>query len=150
MKCTNLRKKWRVPHALQAKLNPIQEQDRSEDKLVVLDVLAADSSGCQFNIEMQTTLPTDLTKRLTYYNCVSYVRQLSKREAYYNLRPAISICVLNRVLFDEAPGFHLSFRLRCDQCDLVFCEDLVLHTLELPKYTLVSNNRESIDPLFLT
>ena len=43
-------------------LNPIQDKDRSEDKLVVLDVLARDSSGHQFNIEMQTTLPTDLPK----------------------------------------------------------------------------------------
>lgn len=51
-------------------LNPIQGQDRAEDKLVVLDVLAADLAGRRFNIEMQTTLPTDLPKRLTYYNCL--------------------------------------------------------------------------------
>jgi predicted transposase/invertase (TIGR01784 family) len=31
-------------------LNPIQGQDRSEDKLVVLDVLAADAKGRRFNI----------------------------------------------------------------------------------------------------
>jgi predicted transposase/invertase (TIGR01784 family) len=54
-------------------LNPIQGKDRSEDKLILLDVLAADSDGRRFNIEMQTTLPLDLPKRLTYYNCVNYV-----------------------------------------------------------------------------
>jgi len=49
-------------------LNPIQGQDRSQDKLAILDILAQDATGCRFNIEMQTTLPVDLTKRLTYYN----------------------------------------------------------------------------------
>ena len=46
-------------------LNPIQGKDRSEEKLVVLDVLAKDRIGQRFNIEMQTTLPADLAKRLT-------------------------------------------------------------------------------------
>ncbi|MBP88303.1 MAG: hypothetical protein CMJ64_16570 [Planctomycetaceae bacterium] len=89
-------------------LNPIQGKDRSEDKLVVLDVLAADTEGRRFNIEMQPTLPTDLAKRLTYYNCLNYIRQLSEGDPYYGLRPAISICVLDRVLFAEASDFHLS------------------------------------------
>ena len=59
-------------------LNPIQGKDRSEDKLVVLDVLARDTASRLFNIEMQTTLPTDLPKRLTYYNCLNYVRQIQE------------------------------------------------------------------------
>jgi len=115
-------------------LNPIQGQDRSEDKLVVLDVLARDAAGRHFNVEMQTTLPVDLTKRLTYYNSLNYVRQLSPGDAYYALRPAISICVLNRILFRESDLCHLSFRIRCDQDDLVFTDDLEFHTLELPKF----------------
>ena len=128
-------------------LNPIQGQDRSEDKLVVLDVLAADLSGRRFNIEMQTTLPTDLPKRLTYYNCLTYVRQLSAGDPYYDLRPVISICVLDRVLFSEAAEVHLSFRLRCDQRDLIFNEDLVFHTLELPKYEAGHHNVRTSAPL---
>ncbi|MDA1052318.1 MAG: Rpn family recombination-promoting nuclease/putative transposase [Planctomycetota bacterium] len=121
-------------------LNPIQGKDRSEDKLVVLDVLAEDITGRRFNIEMQTTVPTDLPKRLTYYNCLNFIRQLSEGKPYHELQPAISICVLDRVLFREVTDYHLSFRLRCDQRDLVFSEDLVFHTLELPKYTLPSDN----------
>ncbi|MDA1017020.1 MAG: Rpn family recombination-promoting nuclease/putative transposase, partial [Planctomycetota bacterium] len=122
-------------------------QDRSEDKLVVLDVLAADLDGRRFNIEMQTTLPTDLAKRLTYYNCMNYVRQLSPADPYFKLRPAISICVLNRVLFPSAAEFHLSFRLRCDQQDLIFSEDLVFHVLELPKFESEVDNVILSDPL---
>lgn len=128
-------------------LNPIQGKDRSEDKLVVLDVLATDVDGRRFNIEMQTTLPTDLPKRLTYYNCLNYIRQLSEGDPYHALRPAISICVLDRVLFAEVGEFHLSFRLRCDQQDFIFSEDLVFHTLELPKYESASNNVGELGPL---
>ena len=128
-------------------LNPIQGKDRSEDKLVVLDVLAADADGRRFNIEMQTTLPIDLPKRLTYYNCLNYIRQLSAGDPYYGLRPAISICVLDRVLFGGVAEFHLSFRLRCDQRDLVFSDDLEFHTLELPKYEPRGDNMETLAPL---
>ena len=121
-------------------LNPIQDKDRSEDKLVVLDVLARDKRGHQYNVEMQTTLPMDLPKRLTYYNCLNYVRQIGEGSPYANLRPSISICVLDRVLFGEAPEYHLSFRLRADQRDLILSNDLQFHVLELPKFNLTSDN----------
>jgi predicted transposase/invertase (TIGR01784 family) len=128
-------------------LNPIQGKDFSEDKLVVLDVLAADDQGRRFNIEMQTTLPLALPKRLTYYNCLNYVRQLGSGAPYHALRPAVSICVLDQVLFAELEEYHLSFRLRCDQRALVFSEDLVFHTLELPKFALPSHNIEAVRAL---
>lgn len=119
-------------------LNPIQNKDRSEEKLIVLDVLARDSDGQRFNIEMQTTLPFDLAQRLTYYNCMNYVPQIGQGDRYFQLRPAISICVLNRTLYSQIADYHLSFRLRCDQHNLVFNNDLRFHTLELPKFVASS------------
>ena len=123
-------------------LNPIQDKDRSEDKLSVLDVLARDKSGHQYNVEMQTTLPTDLPKRLTYYNCLNYVRQINEGSPYLDLQPAIGICVLDSTLFRHVPNYHLSFRLRADQLDLVFTNDLQFHLLELPKFIPASDNLE--------
>ena len=67
-------------------INPIQDKDRDESKLSVLDVLARDTNGHLYNIEMQTTLPTDLPKRLTYYNCLNYVRQIHEGSPYLDLR----------------------------------------------------------------
>jgi len=115
-------------------LNPIQGREHLEDKLSILDVLASDRDGRQYNIEMQTTLPMDLPRRLAYYNCLNYVRQIGVGQRYLDLRPAVSICVLGRVLFGEVADHHLSFRLRCDQQPLVFTDDLEFHTLELPKF----------------
>ena len=128
-------------------LNPIQDRDFDDAKLAILDVLAQDAEDRRYNIEMQTTLPVELPSRLTFYNCLHYVRQLPSGSPYHHLRPAISICVLDRRLFREVPDYHLSFRLRCDQRDLVFTDDLVFHTLELPKYKASDHNRESLPPL---
>jgi len=50
-------------------------------------------------------------------------------------------------LFPEVGEFHLSFRLRCDQRKLVFSEDLVFHTLELPKYDAESHNTAAMGSL---
>ncbi len=121
-------------------LNPILGKNYSDDKLVVLDVLARDSTGRLFNVEMQTTLPVAMPKRLVFYNCLNYVRQISEGDQYEDLHPAISICVLDQVLFVQEKRYHLSFRLRCDQSDLVFTDDLEFHTLELPKFDVSSDN----------
>jgi predicted transposase/invertase (TIGR01784 family) len=124
-------------------LNPIHEKkDRSEDKIVVLDILARDSLGRRFNVEMQTTRQVDLPRRLLYYSSLTYGRQIGQGQNYTDLRPVISICVLNEIIFARAthPRYHHSFRLRCDQEDLVFTNDFEFHTLELPKFTPSSDN----------
>jgi predicted transposase/invertase (TIGR01784 family) len=57
-------------------LNPLVGKDRSEDKVIVLDILARDSLGRLFNIEMQTRIPLSFPNRLLLYNCKNYVRQI--------------------------------------------------------------------------
>ncbi|QDU29882.1 PD-(D/E)XK nuclease family transposase [Anatilimnocola aggregata] len=128
-------------------LNPIQDKAHFSAKQAVLDVLARDNRGRRLNIEMQTTLPEALCERLTYYNCLNYVRQIKHGEEYEHLRPTISICVLDKVLFRAVNLYHLSFRLHCDQTDLVFSNDLEFHTLELPKFQPASNNVGAMSPV---
>ncbi len=93
-------------------LNPVQGRKQVDDKLAVLDVLAEDAHGRLYNIEMQTTLPAGMRQRLTFYNCQNFVRQLRPGGQYQQLRPAISICVLNCTLWRDVDAYHLSFRLR--------------------------------------
>jgi predicted transposase/invertase (TIGR01784 family) len=47
-------------------LNPTHGKDRPDDKLVVLDILAQDSHGRRFNVEMQTMRQVDLPRRLLF------------------------------------------------------------------------------------
>ena len=93
-------------------LNPFLGKDGEDDKLSVLDILATDEHGRLLNIEMQTSLPSELPQRLVYYASCLYVGQLTEGRNYSVLRPAISICVLTQALFPRIPGLHLDFRLR--------------------------------------
>ena len=48
--------------------------------------------------------------------------------------------MLDRVLFHQEPRYHHSFRLRCDQSELVLTNDFEFHILELPKFAPSSDN----------
>lgn len=134
----------RVPVVEVEILNPLVGKDRSEDKIVVLDVLARDRDGRRFNIEMQTRIPLSFPNRLLFYNCRNYFRQLREGDGYTELCPAISICLVDRRMFDYLAGatrWHHSFRLRCDQdSKLILTDDLEFHIFELPKFRPSGDN----------
>jgi len=115
-------------------LNPILDQEAEDDKLSILDVRAQDDRGRWFNIEMQTANQPGLRQRLAYYAASLYVGQMHLGDDYHDLRPAISICVIDALLFPSVPDLHLDFRLRNGRHDLVLTDDLQVHFLELPKY----------------
>jgi len=118
-------------------LNPILDQEGEDDKLSILDVKAQDDLGRWFNIEMQTANQPGLRQRLAYYAASLYVGQMHLGDDYHDLRPAISICVIDALLFPGVPDLHLDFRLRNGRHDLVLTDDLQVHFLELPKYNHV-------------
>jgi predicted transposase/invertase (TIGR01784 family) len=112
-------------------LNPFLGKESADDKLSVLDILATDEHGRFLNIEMQTSLSTGLSQRLTYYVASVYVGQLHEGHQYAALRPAIRICVLTQALFAGSSALHLDFRLRESSSDLILTDDLQIHLLQL-------------------
>jgi predicted transposase/invertase (TIGR01784 family) len=86
------------------------------------------------NIEMQTANQVGLRQRLVYYVSTLYTGQMDSGDGYRELRPAISICVLDAILFPSVPDLHLDFRLVNRRHGLVLTDDLQIHFLELPKY----------------
>lgn len=123
--------------------NPFLGKLAEDDKYSVLDILALDEFGRLINIEIQTTLPAGLRQRLTYYAAVLYAGQLSEGEDYTELRPAITICVLNQVLISDqraATGVHADFLLR-DSHGRILTDNLQVHLLELPKLANLSDNQ---------
>ena len=76
-----------------------------------------------------------------------YVGQFREGESYSSLCPAISICVLDAVLFPGVPEMHLDFRLRSGSHDLVLTDDLQVHFLELPKYNPTKPPPQDASPL---
>ncbi len=117
-------------------LNPFSYQDFADDKLIVLDVRARDSTGRWLNIEMQVSIVSGLTKRLVYYACSLYVDQLEAGQKYARLQPAISICLLSQVLYHDSGVAHHRFRLCDPEQDRELADGIEVHTVELAKYNL--------------
>ena len=128
-------------------LNPILGKEDDLDKLSILDVAACDSAGRRYDIEMQTSLPAGLSQRLAFYTASMYVGQLGEGDNYTLLRPAISICVLNAIMFHESPQIHSDFQFRTRDGGLNLTDGLQIHLLELPKYTVPSDNEVITDPV---
>lgn len=126
--------------------NPFILQEFELDKLAILDILACDDQGRHLNIEVQRTNPGGLPERLVYYAATQLVEQIGEGEGYHLLRPSIGICLLNGKLFPNLADYHQQFRLR-SSAGLELTNCLEIHTLELPKYTLRSDNQKVLDPL---
>jgi predicted transposase/invertase (TIGR01784 family) len=84
---------------------------------------------------MQRWVQWFFPKRLLYYWACYHPEQLREGENYQTLRPTITICFVNQILFADLPEHHLIFRLQEVKCALVFSDDLELHLIELPKFT---------------
>ncbi len=128
-------------------LDPIFNPETEDDKLMILDVKAQDDQGRWLNIEMQTTNQTGLPQRLALYAASLYVEQMHAGDSYAGLRPAISICVLDAVLFPSVPDLHLDFRLLNRRHGLVLTDDIQVHFLELPKYNPEAHPVTDASPL---
>lgn len=57
-------------------------------------------------VEMQVSIIRGLLERMVYYASSMYVEQLSAGDNYAMLRPAISICLLTRRIFDSHQPHH--------------------------------------------
>lgn len=115
-------------------LNPYSERMALDDKLSILDIKARDLDGWVFNVEMQMLAVAVLAPRLLYYWAKVYSQQLSAGDDYTGLRPTISICFVNGVLFPERAEYHTCFRLLDQTGEVCLTEDLVMHVIEIPKF----------------
>jgi predicted transposase/invertase (TIGR01784 family) len=115
-------------------LNPYSEKMRIDDKLSILDIKARDQAGWLFNVEMQMLTVAMLAPRLLYYWAKVYGQQLATGDEYSRLRPTISICFVNGVLFPDRPRYHTCFRLLDATGEICLTEDLVIHVIEIPKF----------------
>jgi predicted transposase/invertase (TIGR01784 family) len=91
-------------------------------------------AGWLFNVELQMLAVAVLAPRLLYYWAKVYSQQLSAGDDYTGLRPTISICFVNGVLFPERAEYHTCFRLVDRTGEVCLTEDLVMHVIEIPKF----------------
>jgi len=116
-------------------LNPYSDQDALDDKLSIVDVKARDQGGQQFHIEMQLLPERSFRARVLYYWAELHQQQLHAGEPYSTLRPTISVCITDFVLFPQVPDHALTFEVLNRAHQLMFSPELLLVSLELPKFT---------------
>ena len=124
-------------------LNPFNLQETAEDKLSIVDIKARDQAGWQFNVEMQLVVDPSYGKRILYYGSRLHQQQLHEGERYRNLKPTISISLLNQTMFPQVPDYHLRFRLLEEHHHFPLSEDLEFYLLELPKFTKSADELKS-------
>ena len=86
--------------------NPIQLSEFIDDGQIVVDVIATDAAGQVFQVEMQSWNHAALRDL--------YKAQLGKGDKYTELRPVVSIWLMDENTFRGATGFHHRFRVRDD------------------------------------
>jgi predicted transposase/invertase (TIGR01784 family) len=124
-------------------LNPFNDKEALDDKPSIVDVKARDEGGRQFNVEMQMLAPWFFPGRALYYWAKLHQQQMKEGDDYRDLRPTISVCFLNSVLFPGLRGHHHVFRLWDDRHKVSFRDDVEAHVLELPRFTRTARQLRS-------
>lgn len=126
-------------------LNPYNNKNFANDKLSILDVKAKDKNGRMFNIEIQVTDEADYDKRALYYWAKLYTEQLQGGMNYRYLSKAIGIHILNFTSIPHAPKYHNVFHVREKDSDILYFHDLELHTIELGKFSSLSEKEGLVE-----
>ena len=113
--------------------NPVHEREFPDDRSFVVDIRATDQQGRIFHIDVQLIAHTALAERVLFCWADGFARQLSRGNAYDELRPLISIWVTPAAWLD---GTHHHSRFR--PADLVqgtvLTDRMEIHVLELAKW----------------
>jgi predicted transposase/invertase (TIGR01784 family) len=116
--------------------NPYTPQAFRGGKVTTLDIFARDDPGRGYHLEMQRSIPWFYPKRQLYYWAVTYHTQLALGEDYGLLVPVHSITFLDAIYFRESPDWRHRFGLRNTEDGRVFCSDLDIQLIELPKFNI--------------
>ena len=124
--------------------NPEIPPEEIEKKFIILDILALDETGLEYDIEMQVRRHDDYPKRTLYYLCRMYGEQLDAGEQYATLHPVIGIHFLDYALFPNGPDFQYHFSLRDTRHPhLTLTDDLSLHIFEIPGIECYFQDRQA-------
>lgn len=119
-------------------LNPTITPEEMTGKSIVLDVLAQDSDGNRYNIEMQVRRYNEWGKRSAYYLAKMLKDQLSAGDDYTELNAVIGIHLLDFDLYtaDTAQQNQAVWRFELrdeQQPDVELGNDLQLNLIEMKK-----------------
>ena len=119
--------------------------EHKSDKQSRLDLLVNTQDDHQINVEIQFTNKYDMVKRTIYYWSQLYSDQILEGISYVELKPTITINILNFDLFPKTDLFHTTYHLYEDK-EMFRMDDLMeFHFIEIPKL-LKHWKEERLDP----
>ncbi|MDZ3952385.1 Rpn family recombination-promoting nuclease/putative transposase [Bacillus thuringiensis] len=113
--------------------DPHVYKEYQEDKLSIMEVRATLGTGELVNIEIQIANKHDMQKRSLYYWSKLYASQMQEGMSYSELQKAITINVLDFILYPDQEHFQTTGVLWDVEKDLRISEDIEIHYIELPK-----------------
>ncbi len=110
-----------------------------------MDVRATLGTGESVNIGIQIANKHDIQKRSLYYWSKLYASQMQEGMPYSKLQKAITINMLDFILFSIHDGFQTTGTLWDIEKEVLVSEDIEIHHIELPKLIAQWRN-EQVNP----
>ncbi len=103
------------------------------DKTAILDIYCVTQSGEKVNVEVQVVNHKDIAQRTLYYWSRMYLSGFNRGDKYNQLKPAITINLLNYTNFAEAP-VHSMYSVYNKETRARLNNDMELHFFEINKF----------------
>ncbi|WP_106494650.1 Rpn family recombination-promoting nuclease/putative transposase [Lentibacillus sp. Marseille-P4043] len=114
-------------------MNTESGREYVDDKLSRLDLLVITDAEERINVEIQFTDKYDMVKRSIYYWSRIYDNILKKNMDYKELRPVISINILNFDVFSQTERLHTTYHLYEDEDKYKLTDIMEFHFIEMTK-----------------
>ncbi|WP_307972287.1 Rpn family recombination-promoting nuclease/putative transposase [uncultured Brachyspira sp.] len=121
-------------------INPFNLSEKANNKESIVDLKAVTEDGIIVIIEIQTYSTKNFFERTLYYWSKNYSNILKKGEDYPELKPVISINLIDDILFDKTDNrMHTCYLLKEKNSNKILTDHIQLHYIEIPKFNNDSN-----------
>ena len=125
-------------------INPFNLSEKAGNKESIVDLKAVTEDGTIVIIEIQTYSTKNFFERTLYYWSKNYSNVLKKGEDYPELKPVISINLINDILFDKTDNrMHTCYLLKEKNNNQILTDHIQLHYVEIPKFDKNADMAES-------
>ena len=116
-------------------LNPFNLTEKAGNKESIVDLKAVTEDGIIVIIEIQTYSTKNFFERTLYYWSKNYSNVLKKGEEYPELKPVISINLIDDILFDITDNrMHTCYLLKEKNSNKILTDHIQMHYVEIPKF----------------
>ena len=116
-------------------LNPFNLSEKAGNKESIVDLKAVTEDGIIVIIEIQTYSTKNFFERTLYYWSKNYSNVLKKGEEYPELKPVISINLIDDILFDITDNrMHTCYLLKEKNSNKILTDHIQMHYVEIPKF----------------